>query len=96
MTESTQNSSKSERDGIEQELRDSQARLMGIIASAMDAIITIDDAQHILLFNAAAEKMFGYPAERIIGQALDLLLPERYRRRHRQHIRHFGEMGVTN
>ena len=69
---------------------------MGIIASAMDAIITIDGAQHIQLFNAAAENMFGYPAGEIMGQSLDRLMPERYRSRHRDHIRRFGEMGVTN
>jgi PAS domain S-box-containing protein len=69
---------------------------MGIIASAMDAIITVDSDQKILLFNAAAETMFGYSAAELIGQPLDRLLPERYRLRHREHIRRFGKVGVTN
>jgi PAS domain S-box-containing protein len=86
----------SDKHQIEQELRESQARLANIIASAMDAIITIDDQQHILLFNSSAEKMFGYPAREIIGQSLDLLIPERFRSRHREQILRFGQTGITN
>jgi PAS domain S-box-containing protein len=81
---------------IEQELRDSQARLASIIASAMDAIITVDESQRILLFNAAAEAMFGYAAAQVFGQNLGILLPERYRAQHEEHIRRFGATGVTN
>ena len=40
--------------------------------------------------------MFGYPADQMVGRPLERLLPERFRSRHREHIRRFGETGVTN
>jgi PAS domain S-box-containing protein len=67
-------------------LRASEARLAGIIASATDAIITTDAAHRIVLANAAAEHAFGYAVAELIGQPVDLLLPERCRATHREHV----------
>jgi PAS domain S-box-containing protein len=80
---------------VEKALRDSQARLVGIIDSAMDAIITVDSAQRILVFNRAAEKMFRYSADEAIGQSLDRFMPERFRLTHSAYIQSFGRTGVT-
>lgn len=80
----------------ERALRDSNARLMGIIESAMDAIITIDEDQRIQLFNNSAEKMFGYQPEEVMGRKLDILLPPRFRDLHRAHVERFSETGETN
>jgi len=76
-------------------LRMSEARLAGIVASAMDAIITVDERQRIVLFNAAAERIFRCPAKDALGQSLDRFLPDRFRIAHREHIRVFGETNVT-
>jgi len=80
----------------EQALRESQQRVTGIVASAMDAIITVDGHQRIVLFNAAAEKMFCCPAVEAVGQPVERFIPERFRSAHAAHIQRFGETGVTN
>src|SRR5690349_23130954 len=84
-----------QRHRAETELRESKERLAGIIDSAMDAIITVDAAQRITLFNAAAEKMFGCPAAEALKQPLDRFIPARYRDTHHQHIEGFGSTHVT-
>jgi len=76
-------------------LRHAQERLNGIVQSATDAFITVDEQQRITLFNAAAERMFGWRAQDALGQPLDRFIPSRYREAHRQHIRRFGETGVS-
>jgi len=73
----------------------SHERLMGIIGSATDAIITVDGDQRITLFNAAAERMFRCHAAEALGQPLNRFIPQRFREIHRQHIRVFGETGVS-
>ena len=77
------------------ELKEAGERLDVIIQSAMDAIITVDDRQNIVMFNAAAEKIFGCPVAEAIGAPLDRFIPERFRAAHRGHVRHFGETGAT-
>ena len=72
-----------------------EARLAGIIESAMDAIITVDSDQRIVLFNRAAEQMFRCPAAEAMRQALDRFIPEPFRAGHRGHVRSFGETGVA-
>ncbi|MBS1809812.1 MAG: PAS domain S-box protein [Acidobacteria bacterium] len=79
----------------QQALQESEHRLASIISSAMDGIITVDEQQNIILFNAAAEKVFGYSAFEVMGQSLDRLIPERFRGGHRRHVEEFGQTHVT-
>jgi PAS domain S-box-containing protein len=74
----------------------SQARLDRIVDSAMDAIITVDEEQNMVLFNRAAEQVFGVRRESVLGTPLDRLLPARFRGAHRGHIAGFGSTGVTS
>ncbi len=74
----------------------SEARMGGIVNSAMDAVISVDGAQRVVLFNAAAERMFRCPAAEAMGQPLDRFIPPSYREQHRRHIEGFGETGVTS
>lgn len=71
-------------------LRASEARFAGILAIAPDAIVTIDDDHRIVHFNRGAEVLFGYGAGEVIGQSLDILLPERFVAGHRAHVRAFA------
>jgi PAS domain S-box-containing protein len=80
----------------EEALRDSQQRLMGIISSTMDALITVDSDQRIVVFNNAAERIFRCSASDAMGQPIDEFIPERFREVHRQHIGSFGRTGVTS
>jgi len=60
----------------ERRLQSSEARLATIVGSANDAIITIDDQQNITLFNPAAEQIFGFQRQEVLGMPLSLLLPQ--------------------
>ncbi|MCA9953565.1 MAG: PAS domain S-box protein [Anaerolineales bacterium] len=84
-----------DRKTTEMALHESEARLFGMLDSAMDAIVSLDDAQEIVLFNAAAQRMFGYTAEEAVGKSHDILLPERFRENHRELVIQFGETGES-
>ena len=77
-------------------LRSSQARLQGIISSAMDAVISVDEDQRIVVFNRAAEAAFQCPASEALGSTLDRFIPKALREAHREHIRRFGTQGETS
>ncbi|MCB0164728.1 MAG: PAS domain S-box protein [Anaerolineae bacterium] len=85
-----------QRKRAEHELNVMQSRLAGIIDSAMDAIITVDADQRIILFNTSAEKMFGLPAGEVLNQPLDRLIPDRFQQAHRRHIETFGQSRAAN
>jgi len=72
------------------------ARLSGLLDSAMDAIITVDESQRIVLYNRAAEKIFGWTTEEALGQPLAKLMPERFRGGHGAYVQRFASTGVTS
>lgn len=86
----------SEHKRTENALRHSEDRLLGIISSAMDAIITVDHNQRIVVFNKAAEQIFRCPTAQVLGQPLDRFIPQKLREAHRQHIRTFGNTGTSS
>lgn len=79
----------------EDALRTSQARLAGIAASAMDAIVSIAEDGRVLFFNQAAERMFGMPAAEALGSSHERFLPQRYHATHAEQVRRFGQTGIT-
>jgi PAS domain S-box-containing protein len=74
----------------------SEARLASIVESAMDGIITVDAKQRVVLFNRAAEQLFGVRQADAIGAQLERFIPQRFRAAHRAHVEKFGRTGVTS
>ena len=80
----------SERLRAEHALRESEDKFHSITASAQDAIIMMDNEGKISCWNAAAEKIFGYPAQEALGQALHkLLAPVRFHKDIHKGFSHF-------
>lgn len=75
---------------------ESRERFAGIVQSAMDGIITIDESHRIVLFNSAAESMFQCSAPDVLGQPIEQLIPHRFRPSHAKHVQLFHETGTTN
>lgn len=70
--------------------------LAKIIDLADDAIISIDEAQNIVLFNQGAERIFGYAPTEVVGRSLDVLLPQALSAAHREHIHEFASSAVSS
>ena len=85
-----------DRKQAEAALRESQQRLAGIVGSAMDAIVSTDSDRRILLFNAAAERMFRCSADEALGTPFDRFIPMRFRAAHEGRHRQFSETGETS
>ena len=66
-----------------------------LIEASMDAVVLINESQHIVYCNPAAEQMFQYPAADIIGQSLAILLPAQLREHHALLVRHYAETGAS-
>lgn len=74
------------RRSMERQLRQSEAVKTAIIESAVDGILTVDSSGIIRSFNAAAERIFGWPASQIVGKPLTLLMPMPQRDRHPEYV----------
>lgn len=77
-------------------LREADDRYQRTIDSVMDAIVAVDEEQNILMFNPAAERMFGLSAEEAIGSPLQRLIPERFRPEHSSHFEKFIKSNIAS
>ncbi|UWZ83546.1 sensor histidine kinase [Occallatibacter riparius] len=73
-----------------------QQRAGDFVASSMDAIITFNEQWKIVLFNPAAERVFGYRASEVLGSSVDMLLAERFRQIQCSHAKSFADSGATS
>ncbi|MGA2551861.1 MAG: DUF4118 domain-containing protein, partial [Burkholderiaceae bacterium] len=76
--------------------RERERQFGAIVGAAMDAIVSVDEQQRVVLFNPAAARIFGHSELDVVGKPLSLLFPERFRSKHAQHVEDFGKSGATN
>lgn len=80
-----------ERRRAEEARRMSEAKLIGILDIAWETVVSVDDRQRVVLFNQRAEATFGYSADEVLGQSLDMLLPSRFREGHSKKVEIFAK-----
>jgi PAS domain S-box-containing protein len=80
----------------EDELRDSYRMARGIVDTALDAFIQMDDAGLVIEWNQQAERILGWSRDDAIGKRMaDLIIPDRYRTRHNGGLARFLHTGKT-
>ena len=82
-----------ERKKAEQELRQSEERVRGVLENVADGVITIDEEGKIESFNPEAESMFGYSAKAAIGRPVSILMTGIDRKTHQKHVAEYGRTG---
>ncbi|MDM8537501.1 PAS domain S-box protein, partial [Desulfobacterales bacterium HSG17] len=80
---------------ISKELYESETRKRVILEGVLDGIITIDEKGIIETFNPAAEKLFGYRSDDVIGQNVELIIPQKHQKKHQQYIDNYIKSGRT-
>ena len=73
-----------------------EAWLHSLVQTTQDAVISIDQHGRIILFNPAAERMFGYTQAEVMGQKVNMLMPEPYAREHDSYIAHYERTGEAH
>jgi PAS domain S-box-containing protein len=75
-----------QRQQAEAALRDREAKFRAVIQTAADGIIIIDTEGTIQIFNPAAERIFGYEPDEVIGRKIEILMPPDHAKRHDQYL----------
>ena len=78
------------REQMQEALQESDARLASIVNINNEAVISIDETQHIIFFNQGAIKIFGYSPFEAVGESIDMLLPKRFITAHKKHVVDFS------
>jgi diguanylate cyclase (GGDEF)-like protein/PAS domain S-box-containing protein len=81
---------------LRHELTISNSRFSSVIDAAYDSIVTIDQRMRIRLFNQAAADLFGYEPEEVLGESINVLLPEGARANHDRYVDQFARSPVRS
>jgi two-component system, NarL family, sensor histidine kinase UhpB len=84
-----------ERKRAEEALVVSEQRFRTVLEAAPDGVVIVDDAGRIVLLNQEAQRLFGYSRDELLGQGLEILVPERHREAHLAHRAKFLDIPVT-
>lgn len=77
------------------QLARAEEKFRGLLEAAPDAMVIVDESGKIVLVNTQTEKIFGYPREELLGQAVEQLIPGRFRAQHPEHrTNYFTDMRV--
>ncbi|WP_448548654.1 response regulator [Thalassotalea fusca] len=79
-----------------QEAKDASAKLQAVLDSIADAVVNIDNEGKILSFNKAAQNIFGYQEQEVVGRDIAMLMPFEYAKEHGKHIERYFETGESS
>lgn len=80
---------------VKEQTATAESTMAAVLAIAADAIIALDEDRRITQFNYGAEQVFGYSKDEVIGRSVNILIPERFHRRHDEHVDSFAASGVA-
>ena len=76
--------------------QESDEHVRAMVNTTLDAVVTVDGGQQVIVFNPAAERMFGYRADEVCGGPLQRLLPSRFHAVHEHNVAAFQQSGVSS